>query len=172
VSFRLLASAADLTQANREQLDRLVRQHLNGDAVPAGDALLAELEPRLTCAINFATRLLASEDRTTVRTEFNHEAWRALDEQTREGVRMLDQRMAGAWTLAGLTRLVYAIPKLLNGLAEDTPPSPELKTAQRTFFVALYQLLCSTDTGPRLPTLLLSIGQDRTHQLLSGAQDA
>jgi lysyl-tRNA synthetase class 1 len=169
VSFRLLASAADLTQANREQLDRLVRQHLNGDAVPAGDALLAELEPRLTCAINFATRLLAGEDRTTVRTEFNDEAWRGLDEQTREGVRMLAERMAGAWTLAGLTRLVYAIPKLLNGLDEDAPPSPELKKAQRTFFVALYQLLCSTDTGPRLPTLLLSIGQDRAHQLLAGA---
>ncbi|MGH3776945.1 MAG: lysine--tRNA ligase [Pseudonocardiaceae bacterium] len=173
VSFRLLSSAADITQANTEQIDRLVRQHVdNADALPDRDALLKELEPRLTCAINYATRLLPAEQRTTIRTEFNSEAWRELDERTREGVRMLDERLENAWTLEGLTRLVYAIPKLLQGLPTDAPPSPELKKSQRAFFAALYRLLCSSDTGPRLPTLLLSIGPERGHLLLSGPATA
>jgi lysyl-tRNA synthetase class 1 len=107
-----------------------------------------------------------------VRTEFNTEAWNELDEQTRRGVRMLDERLDDAWTLEGLTNLVYAIPKLLQGLPEDAAPSPELKKAQRAFFAALYRLLCSRDTGPRLPTLLLSIGPDRVHRLLSGHRSA
>lgn len=169
VSFRLLSSVADLTQANTEQIDRLVRQHLDHTDVPPGrDALLKELQPRLSCAINYATRLLPLEDRTTIRTEFNSQAWRELDDQTQRGVRILDERLEDAWTLDGLTRLVYAIPKLLQGLPEDAPRSAELKKAQRSFFAALYRLLCSSDTGPRLPTLLLSIGPQRIHRLLSG----
>ncbi|MGQ0718411.1 MAG: lysine--tRNA ligase [Pseudonocardiales bacterium] len=173
VSFRLLSSAADITQANTAQIDRLVRQHVDSaDALPAGDGLLKELEPRLTCAINYATRLLPLEERTTTRTEFNDEAWRELDEPTQKGVRMLDERLDDAWTLEGLTHLVYAIPKLLQGLPVDAAPSPELKKAQRTFFAALYRLLCSSDTGPRLPTLLLSIGPERAHRLLSGQATA
>jgi lysyl-tRNA synthetase class 1 len=169
ISFRLLASAADLTQGNTEQIDRLVRQHVdNPDALPDRDALLKEMEPRLTCAVNYATRLLPPEQRTTIRAEFNSQAWQELDEQTRHGVHMLDEHLDDAWTLENLTRLVYAIPKLLQGLPQDAPPSPELKKSQRAFFAALYQLLCSSDTGPRLPTLLLSIGLERAHLLLSG----
>ncbi|HWE88413.1 MAG TPA: lysine--tRNA ligase [Pseudonocardiaceae bacterium] len=169
VSFRLLSSAADITAANVEQLERLVRQHLDDDA-PAGDELLKQLEPRLTCAINYATKLLPPEERTAIRTEFNVDAWRELDDPTRKGVRMLAERIDDAWTLDGLTTLVYAVPKLLQGLPEDTPPTPELKKAQRSFFAALYRLLCSSDTGPRLPTLLLSIGSQRVHQLLAGQE--
>ena len=168
VSFRLLSAVADITQANPEQIERLVREHLAGVALPGDDSLLKELQPRLSCAINYATRLLPEEERTVLRTEFNTEAWDKLDEQTREGVRLLDSRLGEDWSLEGLTRLVYAVPKLLRGLPEDAAPSPELKKAQRSFFAALYQLMCSSDAGPRLPTLMLSIGEDRIHELLAG----
>ena len=76
--------------------------------------------------------------------------------------------MEADWTLDGLTALVYAIPKVMLGLPRDAPPNPELKVAQRTFFKALYQLLVASDTGPRLPTLMLSIGPERTRELLVG----
>ena len=168
VPFRMLSAVADITQANTEQIDRLVREHLAGVALPDSDSLLKQLQPRLACAINYATRLLPAEERTVIRTEFNTEAWGKLDEQTQDGVRLLDSRIGEDWSLEGLTRLVYAVPKLLRGLPEDAAPSPELKKAQRSFFAALYQLLCSSDTGPRLPTLLLSIGEDRIHELLVG----
>ncbi len=54
-----------------------------------------------------------------------------------------------------------------------SPPTPrpkelpaEIKVAQRTFFALLYHLLVGRDTGPRLPTLLLAVGQERVRTLL------
>jgi lysyl-tRNA synthetase class 1 len=167
VSFRLLAAAADLTQGNREQIGRIVAQHLEGEPAPAVDALLEQLEPRLSCAIAYV-QLLPVEQRTTLRARFDTATWTQLDETTRTGIATLASEMTGVWSLDGLTALVYAIPKVMLGLPRDAPPSPELKAAQRAFFKALYQLLCASDTGPRLPTLLLSIGPDRARDLLVG----
>ena len=84
-------------------------------------------------------------------------------------MRTLASEMSEDWTLDGLTALVYAIPKVMLGLPRDAGPSPELKAAQRAFFKALYQLLAAKDTGPRLPTLMLSIGPQRTRELLVGS---
>jgi lysyl-tRNA synthetase class 1 len=66
-----------------------------------------------------------------------------------------------------LTSLLYGVPKLQAGLPLDSPATPELKTAQRELFVLLYELLVGKDTGPRLPTLLLALGQDRIRGLLA-----
>jgi lysyl-tRNA synthetase class 1 len=170
VSFRLLAAAADLTQGNREQIGRIVAQHLDEPA-PSIDRLLAELEPRLRCAIAYV-ELLPAEQRTTLRERFDAQTWKGLDDATREGVAIVARELDGAWSLDGLTELVYAVPKVMLALPRDAPPSPEVKQAQRTFFKALYQLLCASDTGPRLPTLMLSIGPDRTRELLLGDADA
>ncbi len=166
VSFRLLAAAADLTQGNRAQIGRIVSQHLD-ESVASVDELLAELEPRLSCAIAYV-ELLEPEQRTTVRAAFDELTWDTLDDATREGVATLARELDGAWTLDDLTALVYAIPKVMLGLPRDAAPNPELKAAQRTFFKALYQLLVASDTGPRLPTLMLSIGPERTRELLVG----
>jgi len=68
-----------------------------------------------------------------------------------------------------LTVLVYGIPKLLRGLPISAPPTDELRVAQRDWFKLLYQLLIGHDTGPRLPTLLLALGQDRVRSLLAPA---
>ncbi len=66
-----------------------------------------------------------------------------------------------------LTELMYSVPKIVRNLPVDTPPNDELKQAQRSFFIALYTLICGSDTGPRIPTLLLSIGKERAKQLLT-----
>ena len=70
------------------------------------------------------------------------------------------------WSLEGLTTLVYGVPKVMLGLPPDVKPTPEIKTAQRSFFALLYHLLVGRDTGPRLPTLLLAVGQERVRALL------
>jgi lysyl-tRNA synthetase class 1 len=169
VSFRLLASAADLTQGNRTQIARLVGQHLGqAEPTPSTDDLIESLEPRLTCAINFATRLLAPEDRTHVNVAFDSGIWSGLEPSTRHAVHLLAGRLEGSWTVDELTGLVYSIPKLQLGLPADAAPTPELKKAQREFFTVLYRLLCGSETGPRLPTLFLSIGSARTRELLVG----
>jgi lysyl-tRNA synthetase class 1 len=103
-----------------------------------------------------------------VRERFDEATWAQLDDETRTGVQTLAREVGDAWSLDGLTALVYAIPKVMLGLPRDADPNPEIKAAQRTFFKALYQLLVASDTGPRLPTLLLSIGADRSRELLVG----
>ena len=75
--------------------------------------------------------------------------------------------MADDWSLEGLRTLVYGIPKLQRGLPISAPPTDELKEAQRTWFALLYQLLVGKDTGPRVPTLLMALGQDRIRSLLT-----
>ena len=167
VSFRLLASVADITQGNREQIARIVSAHLDG-AAPEPETLLAELEPRLSCAIRFATEVVPEAERTRVRPEFARATYEQLDESMRRGVGLLADGLAGNWSIEGLTALVYAVPKILQGLPTDAEPNAELKTAQRAFFKAVYRLLVDAETGPRLPTLLLSIGQDHARRLLVG----
>jgi lysyl-tRNA synthetase, class I len=169
VSFRLLASVADLTQGDRAQIARIVAAHLELDGDDAEpEALLASLQPRLDCAIHYATELVPESERTLVRTTFDGEAYAALEPEMREAVTQLSDEMSANWTIEGLTALVYAIPKRMRGLSPDDPPSPEAKQAQRAFFKAVYSLTVGADTGPRLPTLLLSIGAQRARELLVG----
>ncbi len=168
VSFRLLSSVADITQGNRQQMARIVSEHLNG-AAPDPQALLAELEPRLGCAIRFATEVVPEAERTRVRSEFARDAYEQLDEAMRRGVELLAEGLEDDWSIEGLTALVYAVPKTLQGLPADAEPNAEVKAAQRAFFKSVYRLLADAETGPRLPTLLLSIGQERARQLLTGA---
>jgi lysyl-tRNA synthetase class 1 len=168
VSFRLLASVADITQGSRPQIARIVSDHLNGDAPADPERLLSELEPRLTCAIHYATELVPEAERTRVREHSSPETLASLDDETRRGIDLLAQGLADDWSLEGLTRLIYAVPKQLRGFAPDAAPDAEVKAAQRAFFKAVYRLLVDAETGPRLPTLLLSIGRDRARELLAG----
>jgi lysyl-tRNA synthetase class 1 len=170
VSFRMLASVADLTQGQRGQIARIVAAHLGLDPDDVSpEALLTQLQPRLDCAIHYATELVPEDQRTRVRTEFDAATYAALEEPMRRGVGDLADEMQRDWTLDGLTTLVYAIPKRLLGLGSEIEPTAEVKVAQREFFRALYRLLVGAETGPRLPTLLLSIGPARAHELLVGA---
>jgi lysyl-tRNA synthetase class 1 len=196
VSFRLLGSAADLTQGHTGQIARIVAEHLTpapeAAVTPAPEAgrapapatgtapapvtgvlaespevLIEQLRPRLDCAVEWARQLPAGQ-RTVVRESFDAAQWQQLTDATRDAVGILARGLAGAWTLDGLTALVYAVPKLMLGLPADAAPTAEVKAAQREFFRALYRLICDSDTGPRLPTLMLSIGPDRTAALLAG----
>lgn len=167
VPFRLLSSAADLTQSNRPQILRIVAQHL-GDAPPP-EELAERLEPRLTCAIHWVEDYFPDDERTKVKPAFDAAAYEALGDEEKRAIGLLRERLdESSWTLEGLTRLVYGVPKLVHGLDLDAPPTPEIKEAQRRFFIALYTLLVGSDTGPRLPTLFLSLGLERVRALLGG----
>ena len=107
------------------------------------------------------------EDRTHVRTEPDTELL-SFDEPGRESLRLLAEGLKDSWSLDGLTSLVYAVPKVQAGLPpEAKAATPELKAAQRQFFVLLYRLLIGKDTGPRLPTLLLAVGEERLRHLIA-----
>jgi lysyl-tRNA synthetase class 1 len=106
-------------------------------------------------------------DRTQVRPEPDQGRLAGLSEEEHGALKLLTERMGDYWSLNGLTTLLYGIPKLMRGLPIDAPRSPELAAAQRVWFILLYQLLIGKDTGPRLPTLVLALGQDRVRHLLT-----
>ncbi|MFE3142420.1 lysine--tRNA ligase [Streptomyces scopuliridis] len=162
--YRTLASVVDITAGAEEQTLRIL-----SELDPARPlASLDEARPRLDRAQNWITSQVPAEARTIVRSEPDQELLDSLDAQGRESLRLLMEGLDSHWSLDGLTTLVYGVPKIMAGLAPDAKPTAELKTAQRSFFALLYRLLVGRDTGPRLPTLLLTVGADRVRKLLGG----
>ncbi|MGA5339450.1 lysine--tRNA ligase [Streptomyces griseoincarnatus] len=163
--YRTLASVADITAGNEDQALRIL-----SDLDPANPlASLDEARPRYDKAEAWINTHVPADQRTIVRDEPDTELLKSLDERGRESLRLLLDGLAGNWSLDGLTHLVYGVPKVQAGFSADATPKElpaEIKTAQRSFFALLYQLLVSRDTGPRLPTLLLAVGQDRVRHLL------
>ncbi|MCX5141007.1 lysine--tRNA ligase [Streptomyces sp. NBC_00338] len=160
--YRTLASVADITAGAEDQTLRILSELDPSSPLTSLD----EVRPRLDRAENWITTQVPAEGRTIVRDEPDKELLGSLDEQGRESLRLLLEGLDTHWSLDGLTTLVYGVPKVLAGLEADAKPTPELKTAQRSFFALLYRLLVSRDTGPRLPTLLLAVGADRVRRLL------
>ena len=161
VPFRMLSSVVDVTAGDDDQIAR----SLSTMGVLPGN--LSAVEPRLTLARNWVEAYLPEQDRTHVRDEPDAELLRTLTDEDQACLDLLLDRLADDWTLEGLTRLVYGVPKLVHGLTLDDPPAEETKALQKRFFRLLYRLLISKERGPRVPTLLMALGQDRTRALLT-----
>jgi len=162
VPYRTLASIVDITTGEGEQMLRILRDMDPQQPITS----LAEVRPRLDRAQRWVDTQMPAEQRTRVRHDPDKDLLASLDEGEREALRRLVNGLDDHWSLDGLTKLVYGVPKAMAGLPLDTPPTPELRAAQRRFFALLYHLLIGRDTGPRLPTLLLAIGADRVRALV------
>jgi lysyl-tRNA synthetase, class I len=163
MSFRTLSSIFDITAGDEDQELRILRDL----SQEAPIATLDEVRPRLDCARAWVLEYAEPEDRTQVREEPDHVLLTGLSQTDRQALKLLAESMSAEWSLDRLTTLLYGIPKLIRGLPITAPPTAELKTAQRAWFVLLYRLLTGKDTGPRLPTLLLALGQDRIRSLIA-----
>jgi lysyl-tRNA synthetase, class I len=163
--FRTLASVVDITAGDQAQLLRVLRDMTAPDRIAALD----EVRPRLDCAQAWVTGYVPSADRTQILDEPNVARIAALTDSERDAIKLLTDRMGADWSYDGLTVLVYGIPRLQRGLPISAPPDDEVRVAQRAWFVLLYELLIGKDTGPRMPTLLLALGQDRIRFLLAPA---
>ncbi|GGV70578.1 lysine--tRNA ligase [Streptomyces pilosus] len=163
--YRTLASVADITAGHEDQALRIL-----SDLDPSNPlGSLDEARPRYDRAEAWINHHVPADQRTIVRAEPDAELLKSLDEQGQQSLRLLLDGLADNWSLDGLTHLVYGVPKVQAGFSADATPKelpPEIKTAQRSFFALLYHLLVGRDTGPRLPTLLLAVGQDRVRALL------
>ena len=162
--YRMLASVADITTGDSDQILRIL-----GDTDPDRPLRsLDEVQPRLDRARCWAMTQLPAGERTRLAAEPDQATLAGLSAAERSSLDLLLAGLDEDWSLDGLSRLVYAVPKLQAGLSADAPPTPELKAAQRAFFALVYRLLIGRETGPRLPTLLLAAGQDRIRTLLAG----
>lgn len=163
--YRTLASVADITAGHEDQALRILSEL--DPANPLGS--VDEARPRYDKAEAWINTQVPADQRTIVREEPDAELLKSLDEASQQSVRLLLDGLAEHWSLDGLTHLVYGVPKVQAGFSADATPKElpaEIKTAQRTFFALLYHLLVGRDTGPRLPTLLLAVGQERVRRLL------
>lgn len=161
--FRSLASVVDITQGDEDQLRRIA----DGMLADGPLANLDDLRPRLDKATRWVETYLPDDERTRVRTEPDVAALEALAPVDAEAIDLLLRGLDEHWSLDGLTTLVYGVPKQQRGVPVDSKEKdPELQAAQRAFFVLLYRLLIGTETGPRLPTLLLALGPERIRSLL------
>ncbi|MFF9062654.1 lysine--tRNA ligase [Streptomyces sp. NPDC101213] len=163
--YRTLASVADITAGHQDQALRILSELDPDDPL----ATLDEARPRFDRAEAWINTHVPADQRTVVREEPDGELLKSLDDDARQSLRLLLDGLAENWSLDGLTHLVYGVPKVQAGFSPDATPKelpPEIKTAQRTFFALLYHLLVGRDTGPRLPTLLLAVGQERVRALL------
>jgi lysyl-tRNA synthetase class 1 len=165
MSFSTLASVTDITVGDEAQILRILRDLTTEDPVRSLD----EVRPRLDCAQAWIADYAEPADRTEVRSEPDHSRLAALTDSERDALKLLTDGMGADWSRDGVTTLLYGIPKLQLGLPITAKPTPALKVLQRTWFKLLYQLLIGKDTGPRLPTLLLALGQDRVRSLLTPA---
>lgn len=166
MAYRTLASVADITAGAEDQTLRILSELDPENPL----ASLDEVRPRLDKAETWINTQVPAEERTVVRDEPDVELITSLDEEGRESLRLLLDGLERNWSLDGLTHLVYGVPKIQAGFSADATAKElpaEIKVAQRTFFARLYHLLVGRDTGPRLPTLLLAVGQDRVRKLLS-----
>nr|WP_203658724.1 lysine--tRNA ligase [Streptomyces sp. SID14446] len=166
MAYRTLASVADITAGAEDQTLRILSELDPENPL----ASLDEVRPRLDKAETWINTQVPAEERTVVRDEPDVELITSLDDQGRESLRLLLDGLERNWSLDGLTHLVYGVPKVQAGFSADATAKElpaEIKVAQRTFFARLYHLLVGRDTGPRLPTLLLAVGQDRVRKLLS-----
>lgn len=161
--FRILASIADITADDEQQMLRILRDLTADDPISE----LSQTQPRLNRARAWVDEYVAPQDRTRPRAEPDTALLAGIEESDRHALKLLLEGLADNWSLDGLTTLLYGVPKAQLGLPADTPPTSELKAAQRTWFILLYRLLIGNDTGPRLPTLLLALGIDRVRALLA-----
>lgn len=161
LAYRALASVVDLTAGHEDQVLRIL--HSMDERI----ATLDDARPRLELAATWVHTQADPADRTLVRTEPDTVLLASLTPDQQAALDLLAQRMDADWSLEGLTVLVYGVPKLLAGYdALEKQLPPEVKAAQRDFFTVLYRLLIGTDTGPRLPTLLLCLGPDQVRSLI------
>ncbi|MCB0882904.1 MAG: lysine--tRNA ligase [Thermoleophilia bacterium] len=164
--YRALASVADITGGDETQMLRILRAM---DPVNPLDSL-DDARPRLDRARTWIERYVPDEARTHVRAEPDADLLASLDDDGRESLRLLADGLEEDWTLDGLTTLVYGVPKRMAGFdVHEKKLPPEVKAAQRALFALVYRLLVGRDTGPRLPTLLLSLDPARVRALLGRA---
>ncbi|MGC5565556.1 lysine--tRNA ligase [Streptomyces sp. FR-108] len=165
MAYRTLASVADITAGAEDQTLRILSELDPADPITSLD----EVRPRLDKAEAWINTQVPADQRTVVRKDADAELLASLDDQGRASLRLLLDGLDTHWSLDGLTHLVYGVPKVQAGFPADATPKElpaEIKVAQRTFFALLYHLLVGRDTGPRLPTLLLAVGQERVRKLL------
>jgi lysyl-tRNA synthetase class 1 len=152
-SFRQIASFGQIVQGNLSELKKIydkLKEKYDEDM----------LEIRLKKSQAWIEKF-NPEMKIRVRETPNVSYFKRLNKEEKEEIIKLKEAMKKRLNLEELTTLIYEIPKK-PGMSEE-----EKKFAQRNFFRNVYQMLMNADTGPRLPTFLLALGNKKIKKLLN-----
>jgi lysyl-tRNA synthetase class 1 len=153
ISFRQIASFGQIVQGNlselRKMYDRLEEKYdekMLKERLEKSQAWIEKFNPEM---------------RIKVRENPNVDYFNKLNKEEREQIIKLKEAMKNKLDIEKLTALVYEIPKKPNMNEEKK------KIVQRRFFKNVYQMLMDADTGPRLPTFLIALGNKKVENLLN-----
>lgn len=167
-SFKLLTSSIEVTANNQKEVIRIVGQHADIDL---DEATFAEkMGLRYEKAVNWVEEFQADEEKMKIRESFHSEAYEGFGADIQQGISEVASRLEENWTLKGLSQLLYGVPKKMLNHPLDEPPTPELKLLQRELFKGIYNMLIEENTGPRLPSLFISLGIEKIRGLLSPSE--
>ena len=160
VPFRTLSSVADVTAGSADLISRIIESSgFPHDSV-------ADLEPRLSKAMQWTAEHVPADERTTVRSSPDAERLASLSEDEELWLRIFLDRLPAEPDLESITSVVYGVPKVARGLGFEDAPTDQVKADQKDFFRLLYHLLVAAERGPRLPTLVLALGPEKVRRLL------
>jgi len=96
-----------------------------------------------------------------IRTEINKSYVSKMSSSAIENVRKFRKAISKASSIEEIEEAMYKIPK------DPSLSSSENKIRQRNFFKDIYNLLISSDSGPRLSTFIWALGKRRVSRLLN-----
>lgn len=167
VPFRLISSSYEITKGNVKEIARIITHHSDHDFTE--ESFLEEVGLRYSKVSKWVDVYQEDELKLNINDSFRADIYAELDDEQKTALQQLVDTFEDHLTLDGLTTLFYGIPKKMLDFPPDTKPTDELKQLQRKFFVAVYKLITGTETGPRLPTLVLSLGSEKVKALLSAS---
>lgn len=158
IPFRILTSAYEMTKGSPQGFKRVVDEY-------AEQANL-EASQRVQLARNWVDDFMPEEDKVSIRETINQEVFNSLKPEFQQALGLFAESLSEAFNVSTIQQNLYGVPKKILGLPLDAKPTPELKAFQKEFYQSLYQLFIDKEKGPRLPTLVMAVGQDKARELL------
>jgi len=151
--YRTLASVADITAGNQDQTLRILSELDPANAVRPRRGTAGSTMPSLDQHAPYPPT--SGHARRTRRRVL-----KSLDEQGRQSLRLSPRSSRTTWSLDGLSHLVYRRSQGPAGFPPTRPPrTADARSRPQVLFALLYHLLVGPTPAPRLPTLLLAVGQ-------------
>jgi lysyl-tRNA synthetase, class I len=152
ISFRLIGSIGQITQGNLKEVQRILKEtkdKSNKDSI----------KRRLTLSQNWISEY-SQENKIELLEHGNKEFFKNLSKHEQEELINFFSNVGDNWSIDKLTSLAYEIPK------KEELDEQQLKKRQREFFKNIYMFLIGKETGPRLPTFMISIGKDKIKNIV------
>lgn len=151
ISFRLIGNIGQITQGNIKEVQRILKE--TGDKSNKDS-----IKRRLILSQNWISEF-SPENKIELLKNGNEKYFKKLEKLEKQELINFFSNIEDNWSLDKLTNLAYEVPKQ-DGLDEK-----QLRNRQREFFKNVYMFLIGKETGPRLPTFLISIGKDKIKEI-------